>query len=223
LLQKPKSMTIQIKLICIALFFFSQITVSAQNQDIAITPKNKIILFNKKNLEGWSGNENIWRVSRGTIIGGNKTDLQPQNEFLSTTSSYKNFELELLFNVKGYSGFINAGVQFHSERLVNPSNEMKGFQADIGPTCMGSLYDESRRNKYLAEADQRRVKLKKGWNTYKIICRENKITLFINNRQTITYSELDSGIPLAGKIGLQIHGGGVLEVFYKNIVIKPLP
>ena len=85
------------------------------------------------------------------------------------------------------------------------------------------LYDESRRDKYLAKVDQQQVRIKKGWNRYKIICRENTITLFINDKQTITYSELEATIPLAGKIGLQIHGGGVLEVFYKHIVIKPLP
>jgi Domain of Unknown Function (DUF1080) len=216
-------MTLTIKLVFSILLSLLLLQVIAQNQDSTITPTEKIILFNGKNLTGWTGKEGTWRVSQGAIVGGNKTDTQPQNEFLCTTSAYKNYELELDFKINGYTGFINAGVQFHSERLTNPSNEMKGFQADIGSDCMGSLYDESRRDKYLIKADQQQVKLKKGWNRYKIICHENKITLFINNKQTISYSELDATIPLAGKIGLQIHGGGVLEVFYKNIVIKPLP
>jgi Domain of Unknown Function (DUF1080) len=221
-LDSPSNMTFPIKLVFSLLLSLLLLEAIAQTQDSAITPTEKIVLFNGKNLAGWVGNEGIWKVHHGVIVGGDKTTIQPKNEFLCTVSAYKNYELELEFKIKGYEGFINAGVQFHSERLTN-SNEMKGFQADIGSDCMGSLYDESRRDTYLVKADQQRVKLKKGWNRYKIICRENTITLFINDKQTIAYSELDSTIPLAGKIGLQIHGGGVLEVFYKNIVIKPLP
>jgi hypothetical protein len=216
-------MTLTIRLVFSILLSLLLLQVIAQNQDSAITPTEKIVLFNGKNLMGWTGKEGLWKVHHGFIVGGDKTTIQPKNEFLCTSPAYKNYELELEFKIKGYKGFINAGVQFHSERLANPSNEMKGFQADIGSDCMGSLYDESRRDKYLVKADQQRVKLKKGWNRYKIICRENTITLFINDKQTIAYSELDATIPLGGKIGLQIHGGGVLEVFYKNIVIKPLP
>jgi len=185
-------------------------------------PKEKIILFNGKNLDGWEGDTKIWRVHRGVIIGGNKNEPMLQNEFLSTTSSYKNYQLEVKFKIEGYQGFVNAGVQFHSQRLTSPSNEMTGYQADIGVGCMGSLYDESRRDRYLLEADQKQVRIKKGWNTYKIICKANTISLWINNVETLTYTEADLSIPQSGKIGLQIHGGGILEVFYKDIVLTPL-
>jgi Domain of Unknown Function (DUF1080) len=185
----------------------------SQSQGGAITPTKKIILFNGKNLDGWEGNKNIWSVRDGVITAGNKTDKQPQNEFLSTVSSYKNYELELKFKIVGYGGFINAGIQLHSQRLADPAHEMTGFQADIGSDCMGSLYDESRRNKYLAQVDQKEVPIKKDWNTYRMVCKENTITLYINGKQTISYTEADSSVSMSGKIGLQIHGGGVLEVF----------
>lgn len=208
-----------INIICLLLLSCLSITAIAQKGDAAQNPTTKIILFNGKNLEGWEGNNNIWRVHRGAIVGGNKKDQIAQNEFLSTTSSYMNFDLEVKFKVKGYGGFINAGIQFNSQRLNNPSNEMAGYQADIGEGCMGSLYDESRRDKYLVKVDQHKVTLKKGWNRYKISSRRNTITLWINDKETLTYSEQDSTIPLSGKIGLQIHGGGILEVFYKDIVL----
>ena len=200
------------------LFSFSSEAIS---QDNDITPIKKIVLFNGKNLDGWEGNKNIWSIREGAIAAGNANDKQPRNEFLSTTTAYKNYELELKFKIVGYSGFVNAGIQFHSQRLIEPAHEMVGYQADIGSDCMGSLYDESRRNKYLAKADQKKVAIKKGWNKYRIVCRENTITLYINDKQTVTYTEPDSAIPISGKIGLQIHGDGVLEVFYKNIVMRP--
>ncbi len=210
------------KLTCCVLFVALTIAVLGSNTSTTPNPKEKIILFNGKNLEGWEGDSNIWRVHRGAIVGGNKNEQIAQNEFLSTKSSYKNYQLEVKFKIEGYKGFINAGVQFHSQRLTNPSNEMAGYQADIGVGCMGSLYDESRRDKYLVEADQKQVRIKKGWNQYKIICKDNKITLSINNVETLTYTESDLSIPQSGKIGLQIHGGGILEVFYKDIVLTPL-
>jgi hypothetical protein len=211
-----------IKIICCALFATLTIGDFAQNTSTRHNPKEKIILFNGKNLEGWEGDTKIWRVHQGAIVGGNKKEQIPQNEFLCTASSYKNFELEVKFKIKGYKGFINAGVQFRSQRLTNPSNEMAGYQADIGGDCMGSLYDESRRDTYLVQADQKKVSIKKGWNQYKIRCKDNIITLWINNVETLTYTEADLSIPQSGKIGLQIHGGGILEVFYKDIVLTQL-
>lgn len=204
------------------LLFALAIASLGSNTSASPNPKEKIVLFNGKNLDGWEGDTKIWRVDRGVIVGGNKNDQIPQNEFLSTTSSYKNYELEVKFKIEGYQGFVNAGVQFHSQRLTNPSNEMAGYQADIGVGCMGSLYDESRRDMYLVEADQKQVRIKRGWNQYKIICKDNTITLSINNVETLTYKEPDLSIPQSGKIGLQIHGGGILEVFYKDIVLTPL-
>lgn len=203
---------------------FATLTIGALGQNTSTTskPKEKIILFNGKNLEGWEGDKNVWKVRGGAIVGGNNKEQMPQNEFLCTTSSYQNYELALKFKIKGYKGFINAGVQFHSQRLTNPSNEMAGYQADIGDGCMGSLYDESRRDKYLVQADQKKIKLNKNWNDYKIRCSGNTITLYINNKETLTYTESEVAIPSVGKIGLQIHGGGILEVFYKDIVLTTL-
>lgn len=210
------------KLMFCFLFFSLSSGAFGQTNSTKQKPKAKIILFNGKNLEGWEGDAKVWRVHKGAIVGGSEKEQMPRNEFLSTASSYQNYELEVKFKVKGYSGFINAGVQFHSQRLTNPSNEMAGYQADIGEGCMGSLYDESRRDKYLVQADQKKVTIKKGWNQYKIICKDNTITLSINNVETITYTETDHSITSSGKIGLQIHGGGVLEVFYKDIELTPL-
>ena len=211
-----------IKLVCCFLFACLSIGAFWQNNSTKQKSRAKIILFNGRNLDGWEGDTKVWRVHRGAIVGGNKNEQMPQNEFLSTTSSYQNYELEVKFKIRGNTGFINAGVQFHSQRLTNPSNEMAGYQADIGEGCMGSLYDESRRDKYLVQADQKKAEIKKGWNQYKIICKDNTITLSINNVETISYTELDSSISSSGKIGLQIHGGGVLEVFYRDIVLTPL-
>ncbi|MBU6169806.1 MAG: DUF1080 domain-containing protein, partial [Bacteroidetes bacterium] len=88
-----------------------------------------------------------------------------------------------------------------------------------------SLYDESRRNKTLASPDSAKVLTwikQNDWNDYVILANNNRIRLFINGHKSVDYIELDTSIPLSGLIGLQIHGGGKAEVYFKDLYIKEL-
>ena len=49
------------------------------------------------------------------------------------------------------TGLINSGVQIRSLRVPG-STEMSGYQVDAGDGWWGKLYDESRRNKVIAES-----------------------------------------------------------------------
>lgn len=183
-------------------------------------------LFDGQTFNGWEGDTiKTWRIENQTIIGGSLTETVPHNDFLCTTQPYGDFILRLKFRLKGNEGFINAGVQFRSQRLDDPSYEMTGYQADLGPGYWGGLYDESRRNKTLAAPDS--VILVKaldpdGWNDYEIRADGKRIRLFINGHQTVDYTEPDESIPQSGLIGLQIHGGGKAEVHYKEITLEQL-
>ena len=120
---------------------------------------------------------------------------------------------------------VNAGVQIRSER-VPEHHEMIGYQADLGQSYWGSLYDESRRNKVLAKADMEllsKVLKKDGWNDYVIRCQGPRIQLWINGLRTVDYTEPDPAIPLTGKIALQIHSGPPAEAWYRKITLKELP
>jgi hypothetical protein len=66
--------------------------------------------------------------------------------FVATIKVYRDFELRLKFRLRGEN--VNAGVQFRSERVPG-SNEMIGYQADMGQHYWGCLYDE-RRHRLLA-------------------------------------------------------------------------
>ena len=186
----------------------------------------RIPLFDGETFQGWEGDTlKTWRISNGAIIGGSLTDTVPHNDFLCTEKIFSNFVLKLKFKIIGNGGFVNAGVQFRSRRLADPAYEMSGYQADLGAGYWGSLYDESRRNKVLASADSTLVleTLKPGdWNDYEIRAEGKRIRLFINGRQTVDYFEPDENIPQSGVIGLQVHGGGKLEVHYRDIVLEEL-
>ncbi|QMU28226.1 3-keto-disaccharide hydrolase [Adhaeribacter radiodurans] len=191
-------------------------------------PKPKTIqLFNGKNFKGWQGDTlHTWRIQDGAFVGGSLTEKVPHNEFLSTTKSYSNYILKLKFKLTGSEGFINGGVQFHSQRIANPPYEMTGYQADLGKGFWASLYDESRRDKLLATADSMLVKQVlrlNDWNDYEVRTQGKQIQIFLNGKQTVNYAEEDASIPQAGLIALQTHGGGKVEVYYKDIQLTEIP
>ena len=189
-------------------------------------PQKPVALFDGRSFAGWEGDiKGTWRIQDGAIVGGSQTAQVPRNEFLTTTRSFGDFVLRVRFRLVGTEGFINGGVQFRSRRLEKPAHEMTGYQADLGDEYWGSLYDESRRNKTLVAPDAKLIGeiLKRGdWNDYEIRAEGSRIRLSINGRQTIDYTETDPAIPREGLIGLQIHGGGKAEAWYRDITIVEL-
>lgn len=185
-------------------------------------------LFDGKTFQGWEGDTTrTWRIENGEIIGGSMEANVPRNEFLCTTRPFTNFVLRLKFKLAGKSGFINGGVQFRSQRVKNPPNEMAGYQADIGdPDWWGSIYDEGIRNKTLAKADMRalnQVLKRNDWNEYVIRAEGRRVRLWINGLQTVDYTEPEEQRPQWGVLGLQIHGGAIAEIRYKDLSIEELP
>lgn len=179
-------------------------------------------IFDGKSLDGWEGNTKVFRVKDGAIVGGTLDAPLAHNEFLGSTKEYGNFELRLKFKLVGKGA--NAGVQIRTRRIPN-HHEVSGYQADLGDGWWGSLYDESRRNKVLAKADEAalgKVLKRDDWNDYTIRCEGKHIQLWINGLQTVDYTEADDGIEQKGIIALQVHGGGPSEAAYKDIRIQEL-
>jgi len=168
----------------------------------------------------------MWRVEDGAFVGGSLDKKVPHNSFLCTTGSFTNFVLRAQFKLLGTNGFINGGMQIRSKHVTNPPYELSGYQADLGEGWWGALYDESRRNKVLIKPDPANVKKAiklNEWNDYKIRAEGKRIQTWINDIEMIDYTETDDAIPQFGIIGLQVHGGGATEAWYKDITIEALP
>jgi len=208
----------------LAVIFLSLTLLAAKAAD---TPK-AVPIFDGKTFKGWEGDTNkTWRIAEGALVGGSLKENVPHNEFICTTRSYTNFVLRLKFKLAGTEGFINGGVQVRSKHVDNPPYELSGYQVDMGdPEWWGCLYDESRRNKVVAKSDMLEVNkvLKRGeWNEYVIRCEGKRLRASLNTYQTFDYTEPDDAIPQFGIIGLQVHGGGKTEAWYKDIMIEELP
>jgi hypothetical protein len=183
-------------------------------------------LFDGKTLEGWEGDGKLWSVRDGLITGDSLEANQAHNQFLATKRSFGDFELKLMIKLTGTSGFVNSGVQIRSTRVPD-STEMSGYQVDAGEGWWGKVYDESRRNKVIAEAaDMAAVKAavkRNEWNEYRIRCEGPRIRSWINGVAAVDYTEADPAIPLSGQIGIQIHSGGKTLVQLRDITIEELP
>jgi len=186
-----------------------------------------VSLFDGKTLEGWEGNLKVFRVHDGAIIGGSLKERVANNEFLCSKKPYADFELRLEAKLSGKGE--NAGIQFRSQRIPNHF-EVIGYQYDMGNangrSIWGSLYDESRRRKFLADGDDGEIKkvLKPGdWNQVVIRCAGPRVQLWVNGYQTVDYRETDKEVAARGLLALQIHGGEPAEAAYRNIRIKASP
>lgn len=193
---------------------------------VSLSAADPVSLFDGKTLSGWEGKEEWFRVEDGAIVAGSLEKAIPNNEFLCTKVEYGNFELTLEAKLVGKG--TNAGVQFRSQRVPN-HHEMIGYQCDIGSSpsrsIWGSLYDESRRKVFMAEgpADEVAKAVKSGeWNRLKVRCEGPRIQIWLNDLQTVDYTEKEDAIPQIGIIGLQIHAGPEAEASYRNIQLKKL-
>src|SRR5688572_3252655 len=199
---------------------------SVARADPPPSPGKTVSLFDGKTLANWEGDTKLWRVEDGALTGGSLTETVKHNDFLASTKDYGNFIVRFKIKLTGKEGFINSGFQIRSERVPS-SSEMKGYQCDFGdPTWWGAIYDESRRNKVLSPSDMKALEpvlRRNDWNDYVVRADGPRITTWINGVQATDYREADPKIPLRGKLGIQVHGGGKALVQVKEITIEELP
>lgn len=172
-------------------------------------------LFNGKDLAGWVGNANYWKVENASIIGRSVEKLD-HNDFLWTEKKYSNFIMYCEVRIRGF----NSGVQFRS--VVDENGHMAGYQADIGNQVWGSLYEERQRG-VLVPYKQKltdAILRPEDWNEYQICAMEDYIILILNG--VVTAEINDPKGAKKGIFGLQLHGGRAQEVAFRNLCIKKL-
>ena len=220
-----RSLRVSVLIVCVAVFAIlltRMCFVAAAPLEDKKSDDGFLTLFDGKSLKGWDGDSKVFRIDEMAIIGGQLKEKIPHNFFLSTQDEYADFELQLEFRLIGEA--TNAGVQLRSKRIPD-HHEMIGYQADLGQDYWGALYDESRRNKVMASPDKDKLAkvLKPGeWNKYRILCEGRHIQLWINDFQTVDYTETDETIGQSGLIAVQIHGGPPGEAHYRNIRIRKI-
>ncbi|MFO0948173.1 MAG: PVC-type heme-binding CxxCH protein [Planctomycetota bacterium] len=180
------------------------------------TSENVKSFFNGRNLEGWVGNEKLWSVQDGEIVG--KTGFLDRNEFLKSPLQVGDFRLKLKVKLTPNAG--NSGVQFRSEVL--PDGIVRGYQADVGAGWWGKLYEEHGRGLLWDKSSEDLVR-KGDWNDYEIVAIGSKVKTYLNGKLCVDLDDPPGA--KRGIIALQIHSGPPMEVRFKdlNLALDPKP
>jgi len=172
-------------------------------------------LFNGKDLTGWVGDTNYWKVEDDAIVGRSVEKLD-HNDFLWTEKEYSNFIMYSEVRLRGF----NSGIQFRS--VVDENGRMAGYQADIGNGVWGMLYEERLRGTlvpYNAQVTDAILR-PDDWNEYQICAVDDYILQILNG--AVTVELIDPEGAKKGLFGLQLHGGPPQEVAFRNLCIKEL-
>lgn len=174
---------------------------------------NQALIFNGHDLAGWKGDEKLWSVQDGEIVG--KSPGIDHNTFLVSDLEVGDFKLSL--EVKLVDNVGNSGVQFRTEPIDN--GEMRGYQADVGEGWWGKLYEENGRALLWDKSGEEH--LKKGeWNTYEIEARGSRVRTWLNGQLCVDLDDPDGA--RRGIIALQLHSGGPMEVRFRNLKLEVL-
>jgi len=174
-------------------------------------------LFNGEDLAGWIiyGTEK-WYVEDGLLVA--ESGPEGKYGYLGTEGKFKDFVLTLEFKQEKDG---NSGLFFHSSI---EGTKIAGWQAEIAPPNhdTGGIYESYGRGWLIKPDPEKDKALKYGeWNKMKLEVKGDVVTTWLNGEQMITLEDEKIG-SVDGQIALQIHSGGGLKLYFKNIVIKPI-
>lgn len=178
--------------------------------------ENVSTFFNGHDLKGWTGNQDLWRVENGEIIGSALNGIK-RNEFLRSDLMVGDFEFSL--QVKLTPNTENSGIQFRSKEIEDAY--VKGYQADIGKGWWGKIYDEHGTRGVLSKADGDQYIKVDDWNDYRIIAIGPRLQTWLNGHK-VTDIEDPIG-EKRGIIALQIHSGKPIEIRFRNLSLNLKP
>lgn len=179
-------------------------------------------LFNGRNLDGWDGDPDLWRVESGILIGDTGAKTIPANTFLIHRKIFRDFHL--IAEVRLRNG--NSGIQFRSRHEPGPGWIVTGYQADFSEdgerSAWGNFYEEKGRGRGVMKTPDegwRKGKLvyRQGdWNRVEVIARGPRMQLKLNGEVTVDVTDEKAS---DGVIALQLHRGPAMRVEFRRIEV----
>tara|TARA_B100001248_G_scaffold260933_1_gene250588 strand:- start:157 stop:3426 length:3270 start_codon:yes stop_codon:yes gene_type:complete len=208
----------------------------------SLSAQKTIDLFNGKDLSGWIGKDQFWKVENGAIVGETTaSNPTPANTFLIWKGGeVKDFEFSCQVKFQGN----NSGVQYRSKAIGDLNDcVLTGYQADLHPKqeFFGMLYGEKygkrgiiakRWQKADARADKD-VKILGSvgdkteldgskWNKLTIVAVGNRLIHMVNDMVTVDVTENHPDAIAKGHLGLQLHRGAPMKVEFKALKYRKL-
>ena len=208
----------------------------------SLSAQKSIDLFNGKDLSGWIGKDQFWRVENGAIIGETTAENPtPANTFLIWKGGeVRDFEFSCQVKFQGN----NSGVQYRSKAVGDLKDcVLTGYQADLHPKqeFFGMLYGEKYGKRGIIarrwqKADARGDKDVKilgsvgdkteldgaKWNKLTIVAVGNRLIHKVNDVVTVDVTENHPNAIAKGHLGLQLHRGAPMKVEFKALKYRKL-
>jgi hypothetical protein len=198
---------------------------SAQSQTPKPDKDGFISLFDGKTLDGWRASDKpgTFSIENGAIVvNGPRSHLYYVGPV--GNHNFKNFEWKAdVMTTKGS----NSGMYFHTE-WQETGWPAKGYEVQVNSTHTDTIRTSSLYNiKNVTDSPSKDDE----WFTQTVIVRGKNITVKVNDKVMVEYTEPDNverpadmaGRKLAsGTFALQGHDPKS-KVLYKNIMVKPLP
>ena len=194
----------------------------AANTMAAESEEGFVSIFDGKTFTGWkmaTEHTNSWTIKDGALVAhGDRCHLF----YVGDEKPFKNFELKVDVMTEPSS---NGGIYFHT-KYQDSDWPRAGFECQVNNTHgdwkkTGSLYDIANVNYNFAQD--------KKWWTQHIIVQGNKVTVKVDGKIVVEYTEppgAQPGKPFERKLGegtfaFQAHDPGS-TIFYKNVRVKRL-
>ncbi len=222
----------------------TSLAVSAPAEEVDFIP-----LYNGRDLSGWSGDFDHWRVEDGILVG-EATAERPLEEgsYLFHDDEFDDFELRLDYRI--LAG--NSGIQYRSRDLG--AFHAAGYQADLDAASVvtGILYETGGREvmavrgehagfragfRAAFDAEEERVLHERfgdhaglgvvatrgGWNRYRVIARGARLVHEVNGRTLVIVDDHAKTAARRGRFALQLHEGAPMRVEFKDVRVRRFP
>jgi hypothetical protein len=174
---------------------------AAPPQELPLEP-----IFNGRDLSGWKApGGSFWRVEEGILVGEN--DAAQKGSMLYTDRVYADVVVEADCR---FSGEIDSGIMIRKPELQVQIGVSRSLKRDMTCSFYNGKYPEEARAERAAEL------LKVGeWNRLRVEARGDTFTVWLNGEQVSQYKSVAYAEP--APIGLQIHGGLVMKVEFRDL------
>ena len=200
---------------------------SQEKKEAPVVPprqgKREVVeIFNGKDLKGWVGNEKLWSVKDGVIIGKN-TDEVKVSTYLLTEKSYSDFRLT--FDFKLAESEMHSGIAMWG-RIAPDKGDPLTYAGHLVMFPSGHGFYDLYGRQMIHTNNEIAAPLSKqhDWNSYEILAQGNRIRFVLNGKLVSDWREPEPDRIKAAPIGLQLHSNKQpQEVQWRNLKLETFP
>jgi Domain of Unknown Function (DUF1080) len=199
--------------------------VAAELRKLVADAERPVMLFNGKDLTGWTGSDAVWSVVDGVIRGANENKVA-SSTYLFTKESYR--EYRLLFDVKQTRSprhsTMHSAVASLGERFTDSGNNEFGFKGPLLMFCADwGIWDAHRRNRVVPVGPGPKAEKVGDWNRIEILVIGNRIRFAANGTQVFNFTDKPELLK-SSPIGLQLHSNDKPQEYrFRGLVLSAKP